>query len=151
MRGRGDKGTHNPLPPGCNHHRNAHHARFNNTKHIFLRVQSWPRASSHAPPYVRQPSPAHVSMQRDIRVFIWSPLQSTLLTTRMKKNVLVKGFHIVCTVCMYVRLSGIQHWWSIKTSNRCMYVFTLKGHCIKRRHHHDKNSSRYHMSTYTLP
>jgi hypothetical protein len=32
-RGRGDTGTHKSLPPGCNHHRNAHLARFNIIKH----------------------------------------------------------------------------------------------------------------------
>ncbi len=50
-RGGGGTQAHiNPLPPGCNHHRNAHHTRFNNTQPIFLRVHCWPWASSHAPP-----------------------------------------------------------------------------------------------------
>jgi hypothetical protein len=111
-RGGGHKQT-NPLPPGCNHHRNLHHARSYRIKisslsiqssaqfmctlggrrairrgggvgmaeinpppprlrspsqrpsralqHICLKVQSWPRATSHAPPMrAHRTHPGHV-------------------------------------------------------------------------------------------
>jgi hypothetical protein len=59
------------------------------------------------PPHARRPSPAHVSLQRDIRVFIWSPLRSTLLTTSNTVEFIFqsKKVHIVCTVCMFACLN----------------------------------------------
>jgi hypothetical protein len=53
-RGRGENGLHNPLPPGCDHHRNAHHA-CSSTHNIYIFIRSPVLAASPQP----RPPPSH--------------------------------------------------------------------------------------------
>jgi hypothetical protein len=83
---------------------NGHHARSD--------TQNFPLKSNTgcgfpAMPHARQPSPAHVFLQNDIKVFIWSPLPSTLLTTHTD----FFGPLSVQSVC----LEFSTHCWSIKS------------------------------------
>ncbi len=56
-RGRGGTGIHNPLPPGCNHHQNAHHAR-SSIHNIYISIKSPVLAASSQtrPPPLREPT-----------------------------------------------------------------------------------------------
>jgi hypothetical protein len=70
-RGGGGTQAHiNPLPPDCDHHQNAI-ARAPHDQSYFLKgpmLGSGPQPRP--PPHARQSPPAHVSMQRDIKLFI---------------------------------------------------------------------------------
>jgi hypothetical protein len=74
-----------------------------------LAAGSQPRAPpSRAPPPHAHPSPpAHVCLQHDIRVFIWSPLWSTLLTTYNKVNLFSSQKNLYCLYSLYVCIVGL--------------------------------------------
>ncbi len=95
--------------------------------YLSIKSQCWPLIPVHAPPHARHPSPAHVFLPRDIRVFIWSPMPSTLLTTHA---------YFFSPISKSQSLYSLYVWNSARTADpsniiHCTYILSrLKGHCI---------------------
>ncbi len=135
-RGGGGTQAHiNPLPQGCNHHRNAHHAR-STQQHQTYSLKSPVLDTS------PQPSPPPRAPAVPCPCFSTAWYQSVYMKSITKyaadhAHRIFFQSNVHCLYSLYVFLPGIQHKLLIYQIISSLHVYTLlKGHCIKRRHRH---------------